>query len=104
MVRLDHFRGFEAYYAVDYGSDDATTGEWVPGPGRALFERFVREFGHRPLVAEDLGEIDEAVHTLRRNSGLLCTRVLQFGLDDPTGHSLHLPERCCRCACLHRDT
>ena len=91
LVRLDHFRGFVACWAVPAGSATAAAGSWSPGPGRDLFDAFAAALGRLPLIAEDLGEIDAPVHELRRVLGLPGTRVLQFGFDEPD--SLHAPHR-----------
>ena len=90
-LRLDHFRGFVAYWEVPGKAATAETGKWVPGPGRALFDALRAALGGLPLVAEDLGQIDESVHALRRELGLPGMRVLQFGIADP--ESLHAPHR-----------
>lgn len=79
-VRLDHFRGFVAYWAVPAGAPDARGGRWRRGPGRALFDAFVRELGYElPLVAEDLGVITPPVEALRAQFGFPGMLVLQFG-------------------------
>ena len=79
-VRLDHFRGFVAYWAVPAGASDARSGHWRRGPGAALFDAFRTEFGEQlPLVAEDLGLITPAVEALRDRFALTGMVVLQFG-------------------------
>jgi 4-alpha-glucanotransferase len=90
-LRLDHFRGFVAYWEVPAAAATAEKGRWVPGPGRALFDALRGALGGLPLVAEDLGQIDESVHALRRELGLPGMRVLQFGIADP--ESLHAPHQ-----------
>jgi 4-alpha-glucanotransferase len=91
VVRVDHFRGFEAYWEVEAGAPDATGGRWLPGPGRALFDAVRRELGALPLIAEDLGLITPEVERLRDDLELPGMRVLQFafGGDDP--RNPHLP-------------
>jgi 4-alpha-glucanotransferase len=87
LARIDHFRGFVAYWAVPDGARDATGGTWKRGPGRALFGALERGLGvGLPLVAEDLGVITPAVERLRDRLGLPGMLVIQFGLDpeDPT--------------------
>lgn len=91
LVRLDHFRGFAAYWRVPASAATAREGTWVPGPGKPLFEALRSALGGLPLVAEDLGDVDETVHQLRRDAGIPCTRVLQFGFDELD--SLHAPHR-----------
>jgi 4-alpha-glucanotransferase len=84
-IRLDHFRGFEAYWEIPADGDwwDATHGRWVPGPGAALFEAAQRALGKLPLIAEDLGVITKEVDALRDRLGFPGMRVLQmaFGTD-----------------------
>ncbi|HET9719791.1 MAG TPA: 4-alpha-glucanotransferase, partial [Solirubrobacteraceae bacterium] len=89
-VRLDHFRGFVAYWAVPEGDGDATRGSWKRGPGEALFRAFARELGAAlPLVAEDLGVITPPVERLREALGVPGMLVLQFGFDPRDPHSPH---------------
>ena len=76
VVRLDHFRGYSAYWAVDGEAATARDGRWETGPGFELLEA-VAERGLR-LIAEDLGAIDDAVHELRERSGLAGMAVFQF--------------------------
>ncbi len=98
MVRLDHFRGFAAYWEVKAGSRTAVDGKWQPGPGRELFDSMRENFGRLPLVAEDLGMIDEPVRRLMDELGLAGCRVLQFGFDDDDPENPHkpgnIPENC----------
>lgn len=79
IVRIDHFRGLAAYYAVPYGSKTAEHGSWYTCPGADLLGAFRSAFGSVPVVAEDLGFITDDVHELRDAFGLLGMRVLQFG-------------------------
>src|SRR5215210_6694159 len=69
MTRIDHFRGFVAYWAVPEGADDARGGRWRRGPGRAVFDAALAELGSLPVIAEDLGIITEPVTRLRRSLG-----------------------------------
>jgi 4-alpha-glucanotransferase len=88
VARLDHFRGFVAYWSVPQGARTAAGGHWRRGPGLALFEAAQRSLGGSlPLIAEDLGVITPAVERLRERLGLPGMLVLQFGFDpeDPTG-------------------
>ncbi|HEX2191451.1 MAG TPA: 4-alpha-glucanotransferase [Longimicrobiaceae bacterium] len=91
VVRIDHFRGFEAYWEIPGDEETALHGRWRPGPGTELFDAVRRELGQLPLVAEDLGLITPEVEALRDRLGLPGMRVLQFafGGDDP--ESPHLP-------------
>ncbi len=81
LSRIDHFRGFVAYWSVPEGDADASGGHWARGPGRALFEAIRRELGDLPLVAENLGEITPPVERLRRDLGLPGMAVMQFAFD-----------------------
>lgn len=95
VVRLDHFRGFEAAWEVPTGHKDATRGTWVQGPGDAFFEAIRQRFGGLPLVAEDLGLITEEVHALRDRLGVPGMHVLQFGFGqgDDRCYAPHRAER-----------
>jgi 4-alpha-glucanotransferase len=90
LARIDHFRGFVAYWAVPEGARDASGGSWKRGPGRALFAALERELGSGlPLVAEDLGVITAAVERLRDRLDLPGMLVIQFGLDPDEPTSPH---------------
>jgi 4-alpha-glucanotransferase len=90
MIRLDHFRGFEAYWEVPAADVTAVNGRWVAGPGAAFFEALRQALGALPIVAEDLGLITPAVRALRQRFGFPGMRVLQFGFGDPGGNE-HAP-------------
>ncbi len=82
-VRLDHFRAFADYWRIPGGAQSARDGEWVDGPGKALFDAFAAELGTPlPLIAEDLGDLSEAARGLRREVELPCMRVLHFAFED----------------------
>jgi 4-alpha-glucanotransferase len=87
VTRIDHFRGFVAYWAVPEGAADARGGHWQRGPGRAVFAAAAAELGELPVIAEDLGVITEPVDRLRRELGFPGMVVMQFGFDpdDPRG-------------------
>jgi 4-alpha-glucanotransferase len=87
VVRIDHFRGFVAYWAVPEGARTARSGRWKRGPGRAVFDAAARALGDLPVIAEDLGRITPAVHRLRDDLGFPGMVILQFGFDpdDPEG-------------------
>lgn len=89
-IRLDHFRGFVAYWAIPTDAPDASFGHWMPGPGEALFHALFRAMGRLPLIAEDLGYITEDVHALRRALHIPGMAVLQFAFDTP--ENPYLPE------------
>jgi 4-alpha-glucanotransferase len=90
IARIDHFRAFAAYWEVPFGASDARGGRWVKGPGLSFFEAIKRHSGDLPLIAEDLGMIDEEVHELRRAAGLPGMRVLQFAFGGGSDNT-HLP-------------
>jgi len=91
-VRLDHFRGFEAYWSISADEETALNGQWVKAPGHALFARLKDIFGDLPFVAEDLGLITSEVNELREYFGMPGMRILQFGFADRGGHT-YLPHR-----------
>jgi 4-alpha-glucanotransferase len=94
LARIDHFRGFVAYWAVPAGAATAIGGRWSRGPGIALFDALQRQLGPQlPLVAEDLGVITPAVQRLRDRLGLPGMLVVQFGLDPRAPGSTHHPRR-----------
>ncbi len=84
MVRIDHFRGFEAYWQIPYGSPNAIKGEWIKGPDKALFAAIKRKLGDLPIIAEDLGVITPEVEELRDSCGFPGMKILQFAFNDGT--------------------
>ena len=78
IVRVDHFRGFEAYWEVDGDAPTAAKGRWVPGPGAPLFDALTAALGPLPIVAENLGVITPAVEALREQFGYPGMSILQF--------------------------
>ena len=80
-LRVDHFRGFEAYWRVPYGEATAENGRWVAAPGQELFTAVRDELGTLPIIAEDLGVITPAVEQLRDHFGFPGMKVLQFAFD-----------------------
>jgi 4-alpha-glucanotransferase len=91
LVRLDHFRGFEAYWEVPAGAPTAVTGRWAKGPGTAFLEAVRNSLDCLPIVAEDLGDITTEVYALRDRFDLPGMRVLQFGFSGEPGTEFHLP-------------
>lgn len=81
VLRIDHFRGFESYYAIPAGSKDASTGHWRPGPGMRFFHALERALGRLRLIAEDLGFLTPAVMQMLADSGYPGMKVLEFGFD-----------------------
>lgn len=80
-VRIDHFRGFEAYWSVPFGAENAIGGKWIPGPKHALFEAIKKTLGTIPIIAEDLGVITDGVRALRDDFAFPGMKVLQFAFD-----------------------
>ncbi len=88
LVRVDHFRGFEAYWEVPAGAATAQEGRWVKGPGAGVFEALQAELGPLPIVAENLGVITPEVEALRRRFGFPGMAILQFAFGkDPQAES-----------------
>ena len=88
MVRIDHFRGFEAYFEIPAGEPTAVNGTWIKGPGMELFEALEREFGALPIVAENLGRITPEVEAIRKHFDFPGMAILQFAFgNDPQGPS-----------------
>jgi 4-alpha-glucanotransferase len=84
MIRLDHFRGFEAYWEVPADEPTAVKGRWVKGPGAALFQAAQEALGELPLVAENLGVITPEVEAIRNEFGFPGMAILQFAFgNDP---------------------
>lgn len=81
VIRLDHFRGFAAAWHVLAGAPTAQSGQWVPGPGAALFQAMQTELGNLPFIAEDLGVITPDVQKMRDQFCVPGTRILQFAFD-----------------------
>jgi 4-alpha-glucanotransferase len=92
IVRLDHFRGFEAYWAIPAAEETAIHGAWVKAPGLKLFKALEAALGPLPIVAEDLGLITAEVVALRLEMGMPGMRVIQFGFSDKSAH-MHLPHQ-----------
>ncbi len=83
LVRIDHFRGFESYWAVPASSETARLGAWEPGPGDAIFDAMREALGNLPIVAENLGVITPEVEGLRARHSIPGMYVLQFDVCDP---------------------
>ncbi len=89
IVRVDHFRGFSAYWEIPANEPTAIHGRWIPGPGRALFDAIRDALGSLPLIAEDLGHITTEVQELRKSIGVPGMKILQFAFSKV--NSPHLP-------------
>ena len=89
IVRIDHFRGFAAYWEIPASEPTAINGRWMPGPGLSLFDAIRHTLGELPLIAEDLGFITPEVNELRRAIGIPGMKILQFAF--AKANSPHLP-------------
>ena len=91
-LRIDHFRGFDAYYAIPYGDTTAQNGYWKQGPGMKLFNAVERAIGRQPIIAEDLGHLTDSVRQLLKDSGFPGMKVMEFAFDsrDESGNE-YLP-------------
>lgn len=81
VLRIDHFRGFDEYYAIPYGHETAQFGSWEKGPGLELFECLWKEIGKEGIIAEDLGYMTDGVRKLLADSGYPGMKVIQFAFD-----------------------
>ncbi len=92
-LRIDHFRGFDEYYSIPYGSPDATNGKWEKGPGIELFWEMEKVLGKKDVIAEDLGFITSSVKQLLKDSGFSGIKVIEFAFDsrDTGFKNDHLP-------------
>ena len=100
FLRIDHFRGFDTFWAVPYGEETAVNGKWVKAPGVNFFTHLEATLGyHLPIIAEDLGEIDESVTELREKMGFPGMKVLQFAFENPNENDFlpHNYDRNCVC-------
>ncbi len=93
VIRIDHFRGFESYWAVPYGDTTARRGRWKPGPGMDLVGVLTSWFHDLRFIAEDLGYTTPEVEKLLADSGLPGMRVLEFAFD-PYGDAPFMPHNC----------
>lgn len=91
VLRIDHFKGFSDFWQVDAKEDTAKNGSWQPGPGYDLFEAIKKELGELPIIAENLGYIDEKAEKLLEDTAFPGMKILEFGFFDVTGESLDLP-------------
>ena len=90
MVRIDHFRGFDEYYAIPYGDKTAEGGRCLPGPGIEFFRFVEARLGKLPIIAEDLGFLTPSVLMMLKESGFPGMKVLEFAFD-PREESSYLP-------------
>lgn len=90
-LRIDHFRGFDSYYAIPYGDKTARNGRWRPGPGIDFFKTVKEKLGRKDIIAEDLGFLTPSVHRMLRQSGYPGMKVLEFAFDSRDTGSDYLP-------------
>ena len=93
MLRIDHFRGFDSYFAIPYGDANAQRGHWKQGPGMDLFSTVEQKIGKQNIMAEDLGYMTDSVKKLLSDSGFPGIKLLQFAFDSRDGGGdMYLPE------------
>lgn len=90
VVRIDHFRGFESYWEVPFGSPSSKYGDWSKGPGIAFFRELEDQLGKLPIIAEDLGFLTPEVIQMREDTGFPGMKILQFAFDGDSD-SYYLP-------------
>jgi 4-alpha-glucanotransferase len=103
LIRIDHFRGFEAYWAVPEGETTAMNGTWVEAPGESFFKAVQAEFGSLPILAEDLGVITPEVEALRDQFGFPGMKILQFAFGSDHMNP-YLPFNCVRNCLMYSGT
>ena len=91
VIRIDHFRGFDRYYAIPAGAHNAVNGEWEKGPGKEFFKELKKRLGNTEIIAEDLGMMDDGVIALRDGCKFPGMNVLMFAFDGSESNS-YLPE------------
>lgn len=89
IIRIDHFRGFESYWSINYGEETAINGKWEKGPGMDLFNAIRESLGDLNIIAEDLGTLTDDVVKLKNDTGFPGMRILQFAFSqDPENEYL----------------
>jgi 4-alpha-glucanotransferase len=104
IVRIDHFRGFEAYWEVPGGDTTAMNGKWVKGPDRHIFDVLRQRMGELPIIAEDLGVITPPVEELRDHCGFPGMRILQFAFGTDERADEFRPESYPTHCCVYTGT
>ncbi|HEY9518076.1 MAG TPA: 4-alpha-glucanotransferase [Gemmatimonadales bacterium] len=104
LIRLDHFRGFDAYWEVPASDQTAENGSWEPGPGLSLFEALTKALGPLPIVAENLGVITPAVEALRERLGYPGMSILQFAFGADQRANTFLPHTYSRSLVVYTGT
>ena len=103
VVRIDHFRGFDEYWAVPYGYKDAMGGKWRKGPGYALFKVMKERLGQKEIIAEDLGYLTKSVLRLVKRTGYPGMKVLQFAFEGDADNT-YLPHNYTNNAVVYTGT
>jgi 4-alpha-glucanotransferase len=103
LIRVDHFRGFESYWAIPAHEPVAIHGSWMPGPGEALFKRLRKKLGDLPLVAEDLGVITNEVRALKEKLRMPGMKILHFAFSGNSDNP-YLPYNHERCSVVYTGT
>ena len=95
VLRLDHFRGFESYWAIEFGAETAAEGEWRKGPGKELFDVLKDRLGKIPMIIEDLGQVTDELVAFRESVGYPPMKILQvsFASGETNEHLPHHHER-----------
>ena len=96
-IRVDHFRGFDAYWEIPASEKTAVNGRWVKGPGEKFFDTILKECGELPIIAEDLGFVTEGVEKLRDKYAFPGMKILQFAFDAESDNSFlphNYPQNC----------
>lgn len=99
IVRIDHFRGFEAYWEIPAHEKTAVNGKWKKGPGKHFFDEMAKVIGKLPIIAEDLGVITPEVEKLRDDLGYPGMKILQFAFDSDE-HNVYLPHNYATTNCV----
>ena len=103
VIRIDHFRGFDEYYCIPFGAENAKNGQWQKGPGAALFTEIKKEFGEINIIAEDLGFLTPSVIQMLKDVGFPGMKVLQFAFDS-RDESDYIPYRYGRNSVVYTGT
>ena len=104
VLRIDHFRGFESYYAIPRGETTARNGTWMPGPGKDFFRALHRELGECRFIAEDLGFLTPAVQELLQSTGFPGMKILQFAFDSRDQNADYRPHTYTRNCVVYTGT
>lgn len=103
VIRIDHFRGLESYWAVPYGNENARGGKWLPGPGMGLIRALKKACPETDYIAEDLGVITPQVRQLQERSGFPGMKVMEFAFDGGTDNA-YLPHNAIRSCVYYTGT